>query len=548
MAVNPVASAVPAYLYDYADQTTQRNDAVQKQLSNLANLIQAYRNGAIAFGNNIGYLTVPLGPGGGSDLTDLAQQTLPGIRTSDQGVHDVGAAFEAINRQGLRLTAGGQPPGADPYATTLAVTMDENEIDHFVTVVEPVERAGQSLAAYVEQHGFDDSAWQQILKYQKDPDYAYFAAGFLNTLAQLDARNHQNVLQQFLLLPGAAAGAPPHWADMMNLVVTAYHGDMLDPAVTAVVSQVLLGPNTHLSAMFRADFFHALEKDHQAAQSFVDTLTDDQLSRLLAGNYQIAGEQGNLFTNSLGQYKSQSEAEFIKVLTSGLTGYVDDPALAGTFYHRVTPLIQQTAPDDFGPIMPAVSDLVGTYFAAELPTSPPDATASQLDAWAKGSADLLSGDFRSWHDWIFRYEQQRQDARGNLINWTNFTVGVASGIVTTVVSMNPVIGIVAGAASSAATTWGVNWIFDRVDPFNGDPEHDSIQLRKQLARSLQYVATVDMLKNGQIIGPDGKPVPLSQSGIQAVLTHQQNYVIAGTRDVQLNYILDGIGNTVLNDE
>ncbi len=40
MATNSVASAVPAYLYDYADQTTQRND-------------------------NINYLTVPLGPGGG---------------------------------------------------------------------------------------------------------------------------------------------------------------------------------------------------------------------------------------------------------------------------------------------------------------------------------------------------------------------------------------------------------------------------------------------------------------------------------------------------
>lgn len=122
------ASGVPARLYHYADQTTRSNDAAVRQVTRLANAIQAYRQGTIGAGADIPYLTSVAGPGGGYDLAELISQTLTATRATDQKVHGVGTAFEAINRQRLRRPA----PGANPYADTLANAVGDAELDLYL--------------------------------------------------------------------------------------------------------------------------------------------------------------------------------------------------------------------------------------------------------------------------------------------------------------------------------------------------------------------------------------------------------------------------------
>ena len=81
-------------------------------------------------GNNINGVTAR----GTSDISYVLQQTLDSIRTTDQKVHDVGTAFEEINRQHLQLSASGMKPGSDPYAETL-VNTDDTKIDYYATCV-----------------------------------------------------------------------------------------------------------------------------------------------------------------------------------------------------------------------------------------------------------------------------------------------------------------------------------------------------------------------------------------------------------------------------
>jgi hypothetical protein len=549
------ASAVPSALYDYSDQTVPRNDAVQRWQTRLDNAIVRYCQTAQVFGNNIEGVTVFRGPGGGFTLGDLLARWLPKARATDSWVHDVGAAFELVNHQSLRLGPGQVPRGSDPYAQVLATTTDESEIDAYVAQIEGDQRRydailraikdGTDLAAHIEQYGIDDYVWQQIAAHRGDPDYGYFAASLLNSLAQQDTGTHQNYLTMLLVQPTVPGGPPPpHQRDLIDLLTAAYTNGGVDAAATSVLFRVLVGPNTTASMRLRADFFQALDANHLAARNFVDTLTDDQIIALLNGKYHILDpDPAAGFTND----SSRSEAAVIGVLTSGLDSYADDPTLAKAYYDRVSALIRQTTPDNFGLVAGPLENFVGTYVYLTMPEPPSDASPDALVAWAVANTHAMSAEIGRWRDWIFAYEQRRKDARDTSIAWQEFGLGVVTTLVGAVITANPVWGVALGAVSSVATTWVVPWVNDQLWPFTGDPEHDSIAFRHAMAVSLKFVAVVDFINNGQVLHRDGTPVTVPSGEINDVLAHPQNYLVKGSPDRTLDDVLAHIGNTVQED-
>jgi hypothetical protein len=552
------AQAIPDHLYAYSQNATNVNDELRSWVRQvLTPAIERYQAGAIDYGNHIPGITInDPGPGGVSNTIDgEVSSSLSQIRDQDQLVYDIGQAFQRADPNPTPMPTHGAVPGAgdlpdENLVTTDDLTLDENlaEVEHDAQKLQQIQQSlddGKWWADYANKHGIDDHVWQVLKAHLNDP---YFLAAFFNGL---DWERFVTLINEGFTAP-PYEGAPDNSQTLLQALMTALDGGMLDPTVIDEIFKIIgPGPSDGWKIRFRQMLIKALQNDPDAARNFVENLSDSQLRFLLSGEYPLY---------PLGLTQSQVQAEFIKVLTAAMDGE-GSPAGAWALYQRVADAIQNANPCPTGfpvvqgcdpqPSYRAIGDFLRSFEVKTLAPPPPNATPIQLAIWAHGMGNKLNSDLKPFLTWIKKSDNDFANAQQQT---ESMTVGLVTGLISTVSTawLGPAESIGAGALetvlTSIATTYVEPWIHDQLHwPDHPDADADRENLTFALKSGTEMMALIQLIGSGQVTGPDGKVVDLTSSdNFTKVWEDYQSghysYYLTGTQPPEaVGSILDSIG-------
>src|SRR6266571_4167126 len=505
------SQAIPDNLYRYSSETTAADDDLKTWIiSVLGPLIQRYRADTDLYG-------------------PLVQ-----IHDLDKWVHDVGAAFQKADANPI-------PGGSVPDVNL--VTTDESTLEEYLAEVEgdeqkalQIQRAkawGKGLADYTNglYNGPDDYVWQQLKEHLNDP---YYLAAFFNNLSDD-------------MLTTVLSSMSSFHPELIQTLIVAYENDLLNQSVTDNIVSIFQDLTTsddgsgQLWAAFRTQFLQALEKDPTAAYNFVSHLSNDQLQVLVNGQYALT----NTTTTS------QTQAEFINVLTAAMQGAKNYPSLAAALFQRVKNAILNSSPcpsgfmttDSCDPTSSydAIQQFIMTYEQETLGPPSTNATPADLRAWANGFGSQIAGDIGWFVNWIGDSDKNFADAQAR-------TESMTVGAITTLATFW--MGPVSSVASGVATTWLSNtlepWIHQQTGwPAGPNASVDQAQYHHAMKLYAQGIAMLRLIASGKVQGPDGKVLDITDSNTltkvwDAQDSNQEQFYVTGTNE-PIWSVLDGVG-------
>lgn len=487
------ASATPDDMYAYADRTTKANDDLRQwMLGILATAIVAYQQGAVDAGNAIPGLT------SGETLDAQVRALLGDLQAKDSYVRDVGAAFEKAGAASVT-----PPPGSGPRQPDIGhhlVTVDDQVLDDSLTKVaqDHAYEEGKKLA----RQGNDYQLLRILQDHQNDPDFQYFAAGFLNSLPP----GKRSYLLTYMS-PTIYYGSATDTGLLAKALAAAYGSGRLDHTARASIVASLGNP---ANGPFLPMFFRDIAGNPQAALNFANSLDKNDL-KILAGATNVEGGQ----------------PELIAVFAAAVTASPDN-ATARALYWEITNAIAGQNEMSLGTQEgKSIGDLIAAMAVRELPPVRPGASEAELRNWGVQFGQEMRDLAMPWAD---ATERERRNSEAA----TQMLVAIGSAAVSSAITLSLAAAagpesLVATGAVKSALNIVLGTLLKKVGgkAFDGDPSAPE-NMKQAFLGSEEAVGAgfliVQLLSRGLIVDANGTAVDMNnQQTVEDVANHPDHY-------------------------
>jgi hypothetical protein len=489
-------------------------------------------------------------PGRAGRIDGEILRALRAIHTHDHLVRDVGAAFEradrsppvrrtpALRQEGdLRASEPISVDDNDLAAALLAIVRDETEAGEVADSV----RRGTDLGRRVAGQGTMTPAdLAELAAHQDDP---YFAAAFFNAIP-----------------PPLALALLHHFGDWgtERPTGTDYSG-VFAKALTSAYASGVLSPDFHKAfaadlihnpwSRLRPQFYQDLGLDHRAARTFVESLTDDQLHRLLTGYLPQAAYADLPASVPRFTDPNQTMATFLKVLSSAVAGY-DDHADVQRFVARVGGVLETIKSVDFAAVAPELFVFLYTAEAQLIDPLPVPPTQDSLLLWSIELGHQLHPLFTKLSEWIDKVgkaSEQDGAALRSIVEGAVVAAAVATlpldlavgatavGALALVVAPKVATAAVSGAAES--------WVQLQLDDLLAkQSDHPDRAAQHAFYLTLQGRMTVFLMVTRMIA--QGQVVKVNSAGKETAVTLATEEQILAVVQHPIEYKIKGIGKSV----